>query len=38
MNKLFVWGNNDKMQLGMDNQEDSNNDESQSAKEIAVPH
>ena len=23
--KLFVWGNNDKWQLGMDNQEDHNN-------------
>lgn len=33
--KLFVWGNNDKCQLGMDNREDLSED---SAKEISVPH
>lgn len=43
--KLFVWGNNDKWQLGMDNSEDPNQklniqdgEEPQSAKEISVPH
>ena len=35
--KLWVWGNNDKYQLGMDNQ-DSSEDPPVSAKEIQVPH
>lgn len=35
--KLFVWGSNDKWQLGMDNYEDHSED-FQAAKEIPVPH
>ena len=35
--KLFVWGSNDKLQLGMSNTE-CPDDPSSSAKEIKVPH
>jgi hypothetical protein len=34
---MFVWGNNDKLQLGMSNV-DEGNEESISAKEVNVPH
>lgn len=36
-NKLFVWGNNDKLQLGMENHE-THEEDTMSAKEINVPH
>jgi hypothetical protein len=35
--KLFVWGNNEKWQLGIDEEEDLY-ESSQDAKEISVPH
>lgn len=35
--KLFVWGSNDKWQLGMNNTED-NKEDTHSTREVIVPH